>query len=262
MGIVAQIIEREGRRFNREWTDSGSKIVVPILETSMKDGELAARVSSAATRLGVNYGLVAKINQGHLTQTPIRVQMLASELAAALPNRNTNALLVLEDLSAALLITNEGYSLLAGNLKFVRASLNIGIDEAKARFLRHARRVAESHPEMIVLAHEYMPRWRAWRSPSEVQSESYTSRQLSLMELFIKGHIEAARFSREWLAARRMALDTGERLRDGFDNLMNEVFYTIDDYVIDPKLRDEGDMSEGEFKFRIARILDQLKLLA
>ncbi|HEX4816259.1 MAG TPA: hypothetical protein VFV66_26250 [Nonomuraea sp.] len=248
------------RRFNTEWLDAEAKTALPILETSINDGGLAGRVATAAAHMGATYGWIAEIEQGRVVKSVLRVEMLPAALIAALPRR-ANALLALPDLSNAILFTDNGYSLLAGNPKFVRACLNVGIDEARARFFRYAHRVAGSYPGIVDLANEHAPRWRSWRSPREVHPESNTAQQLDLMESLVHGRMATRQFVIEWLSARRRALEDGERLQARFDDLMNGVFYAIDDYALDPELCDEGDISDEELRDCVARTWQQLKSL-
>jgi hypothetical protein len=57
------------------------------------------------------------------------------------------------------------------------------------------------------------------------------------------------------LSARRRGLDAGEHVRERFDRVLTDVFYLLDEYVIDPALRDSGDMTGEE---RVERVLAAL----
>lgn len=82
---------------------------------------------------------------------------------------------------------------------------------------------------------------RTWASPAEVTSGSGVATQIELMRELADGKTAGPDFARSWLAARRRVLDGGERVREKFDRMLTEVFYLLDDYVIDPTLRDAGD---------------------
>jgi hypothetical protein len=96
------------------------------------------------------------------------------------------------------------------------------------------------------------PRPRAWARPDEVDPASQVAQQLTLIDALINGSLPGPDFARAWLAARRESLNAGERLREPFDRALNEVFYAIEDYVIDPELREPGDMSDDDLVDRVA----------
>lgn len=60
------------------------------------------------------------------------------------------------------------------------------------------------------------------------------------------GAITPAMFATLWLAARRTSLERGERVGEKLSRIFNIVFYALDDYPIDPSLREEGDVSDAE----------------
>jgi hypothetical protein len=102
---------------------------------------------------------------------------------------------------------------------------------------------------------------RSWRRPSEVDANAATAEQVDLMRQLVDARIPAPEFAKAWLAARRRALDEGDRLRDEFDRILTEVFYQLDDYVIDPTLRAEGDLIDEELARRVRKALNGLDSL-
>jgi hypothetical protein len=72
------------------------------------------------------------------------------------------------------------------------------------------------------------------------------------------GRISCPDFARSWLAARRVVLDDGERVRESFDRILTEVFYLLDDYKIDPLLRGPGDMTDEELVEGVKAAIDRL----
>jgi hypothetical protein len=102
---------------------------------------------------------------------------------------------------------------------------------------------------------------RSWASPSEVDPGSNTAVQLELMRDLVSGKIAGPHFARSWLAARRRVLDAGERVREKFDRVLTDVFYLLDDYVIDPGLRDSSDMTDEELVARVRAALNDLDSL-
>jgi hypothetical protein len=105
------------------------------------------------------------------------------------------------------------------------------------------------------------PKRRAWSSPSEVAPGTGVARQLELMHELIGARISGPEFARAWLAARRRALDEKERVRERFDRILTDVFYLLDDYVIDPSLRDAGDMTDEDLIERVRNALHDLSAL-
>lgn len=72
-----------------------------------------------------------------------------------------------------------------------------------------------------------------------------------LIKQLVAGGISAPEFAREWLAARRRVLDEGERVRERFERILTDIFYLLDDYVIDPMLRGPEDMSDEALISRV-----------
>src|SRR3712207_8897826 len=52
-------------------------------------------------------------------------------------------------------------------------------------------------------------------------------------------------------------LDAGERVREEFDRVLTDIFYLLDDYVIDPDLRDSGDITDEELVARVRAALNR-----
>ena len=102
---------------------------------------------------------------------------------------------------------------------------------------------------------------RSWASPSDVDPGSATAAQVELMRDLVSGRIAGPDFARAWLSARRRVLDAGERVRERFDRILTDVFYLLDDYVIDPTLRDSGDMTDEELVARVRVALNDLDSL-
>jgi hypothetical protein len=101
----------------------------------------------------------------------------------------------------------------------------------------------------------------ARRRPSEVDGSAATAEQIDLMRQLVDARIPAPEFAKAWLAARRRALDEGDRLRDEFDRILIEVFYQLDDYVIDPTLREAGDLTDEGLARRVRNALNGLDSL-
>jgi hypothetical protein len=104
-------------------------------------------------------------------------------------------------------------------------------------------------------------RSRAWSAPSVVPRDSGTGQQIAQMEKLVAGEVSGPEFARAWLAARRQALDNAERVREPFERILYEVFYLLDDYVIDPDLRGPHDISDKSLTQRVVAALNRLNAL-
>lgn len=150
---------------------------------------------------------------------------------------------------------------MAGDVNFVRPCLGSGVDEARARFARYARKVSEIRPGLAEISAEYQPRRVAWKHPAEVAPESNTVIQIGLMKRFVAGEISAVAFTRSWLAARHDSLMAGERTREHVEHALNMVFYALDDYTPDPSLRDPGDLDDAQLTSIVSDALIRLESL-
>ncbi|MFN8074585.1 MAG: colicin immunity domain-containing protein [Kineosporiaceae bacterium] len=100
------------------------------------------------------------------------------------------------------------------------------------------------------------PAQRSFRSATEVPPGSATADQLALMRGLVDGTVTGADFARGWLAARRRALDAGERTRDALGEALDAVFWLLEDeYTIDPELREPADLDDPALAARVAALL-------
>ncbi|MFG2233762.1 hypothetical protein ACGFNX_27880 [Streptomyces sp. NPDC048723] len=98
-------------------------------------------------------------------------------------------------------------------------------------------------------------RRRQWRTAGEVPEGSGTGRQLDLMRRLSRAEIEPARFAQQWLDARRKALNEDERIEEHLERALNQVFYALDEYPIDPASREDGDTTDAELLGIVDRTL-------
>ncbi|MFG2479377.1 colicin immunity domain-containing protein [Streptomyces fagopyri] len=96
-------------------------------------------------------------------------------------------------------------------------------------------------------------------NPRDVPATSQYGHQLSLMRQLVSGAIDGSPFARQWLEARRRSMDTGERVGNALTTALDEVFYALEDYSIDPSLRDEDDLTDEELRERVADALARLE---
>ncbi|MFG2293307.1 colicin immunity domain-containing protein [Streptomyces sp. NPDC048603] len=66
------------------------------------------------------------------------------------------------------------------------------------------------------------------------------------MRQFAEGRIPPDVFAVGWLGARRAAMESGERVAERIGRPLDQVFYALDDYPIDPRFREEGDTTDEQ----------------
>lgn len=114
---------------------------------------------------------------------------------------------------------------------------------------------------MSAVSEELPPRRIASSTPAQVDPDSAVAEQLTLMNSLAEGEISGAAFATGWLAARNRAMAEGERTRGALDRVLTDVFYALEDYVIDPALREPGDLPDHELTSRVRAALDTLRSL-
>ncbi|MEV8016794.1 colicin immunity domain-containing protein [Streptomyces sp. NPDC086554] len=237
--------------FRREWIAEGGRRVVPLASRSHLDEHLARRLSSGAGQAGHDHFIAGRVGSASVVQPEIEIPASQEQILQQLPWREGSFLVALPDLSGAVLVTDQGYSLIAGEGDFLRYGVPEGCDQAVVDFKRYAKRVGRSHPVVFQVSKEFQPNQVAWASRSDVSAGSATAEQVSLMDAFAANDISGEDFATAWLDARRRALQLRERLREPFSRILDQVFYALDDYVIDPRLRDPDDMTNEQLRMII-----------
>ncbi|MEU1118416.1 MULTISPECIES: colicin immunity domain-containing protein [unclassified Streptomyces] len=249
------------RSFQREWLADGGKTVVPLPSPSGMDKHLARRMSSGAEQAGYVHVIACHL-EGTTAEGPgTEVAATREGLLRDIPWRDGDLLLALPDLTGALLVTDQGFALLAGRAEFLRGSVPEGADQATIDFSRYAKRVGQSRPAVLAVAGEARPPQMAWATKNDVAEGSATAEQLALMEAFVANSISGEEFSVAWLDARRRSMRLQERLRESFSRVLDQVFYALDDYVIDPDLRDTDDMTNDQLRAQVRKHLSDLDSL-
>ena len=105
------------------------------------------------------------------------------------------------------------------------------------------------------------PRRRVWAAPSEVEPGTGVATQLELMRKLVDGEVSGPDFSYAWLDARRKTLNKGERVREKFERILDDVFYLLDEYVEDPALREPGDITDEQLTEGVRDALERLSAL-
>lgn len=170
----------------------------------------------------------------------------------------TAVLYVVPDLSGAVLASDGGYVLVAGTSSFLAGAVPVGVDRARHRFGRVARRLAGRYPELPRIAAEYPALTPVWAKRSEVPDDSGVARQLAVMESLVRGELSGSEFSRTWGAARQLSNARGERLQTPFYQALDHLFFVLEEYPIDPALRDPGDVTDEELLAEVRAVLRRL----
>jgi hypothetical protein len=74
-------------------------------------------------------------------------------------------------------------------------------------------------------------------SPDDVVPGSGVAEQLAVMASFVRGELSGSGFGRRRHAARRRARERDERTGNAVGRALGEVFFLLEDYLIDPDLR-------------------------
>ena len=247
------------RRFAAAWLARDAKTIVPLAGQARLDRTLAGRLNRVPRELGVGYLLAARTDAEHAGEPAVRVD-LTRDVEGQAPWQDADFLLCLPDLTGALIVTTDGYALLAGTTPFFRTCVAEGIDAARASFARHAGRLGDDrHPELTAVAEEFPPRYRAWAAPGQAPAASATAEMVGEMTALVCGSTGVADFMTGWLSARRRAIAYGERVLGRFSDLLGDVFWAIEDYVADPAERGPQSISAEELVARVAAALAELR---
>ncbi|WP_314250501.1 colicin immunity domain-containing protein [Streptomyces kutzneri] len=78
------------------------------------------------------------------------------------------------------------------------------------------------------------------------------------MRRLSRAEIQPERFAKQWLDARRKALNEDERTAEHLYRALNQVFYALDEYPIDPAFREDGDTTDAELLGIVDRTLERI----
>ncbi|MFI9294234.1 colicin immunity domain-containing protein [Streptomyces gardneri] len=78
---------------------------------------------------------------------------------------------------------------------------------------------------------------------------------MSLLSAFAQGTCTAADFADGWWEARRAAHSQGERTSGALADLLDRVFMVLEDYTLDPELREPGDLTDSALRERIRHLV-------
>nr|WP_237526295.1 colicin immunity domain-containing protein [Streptomyces sp. SID4913] len=283
----AVLTEPHSGAFATSWLSEGPKLVVPVPAGTHVDRALVRRTADGCRAGGVGEVLVmtaegpgasgrpwrqlasaitasggtppgltpSRLAPSRLTPSRLIPSRLTAPITTAsittasdLVGSAAGVLLVASDLQGAVLFDRPGYALVAGTTPFLRGAVPEGVDGGRARFARYARAVADRWPELQSVARDFAPRHIAWAHARDVPDGTATSQQVCLVRDFTAGAIGGADFARGWLNARRAAQESGERLREPLLSAFQQVFLLLEDYSIDPALKDPTDLSDEQLR--------------
>lgn len=243
------VLDGQGN-FSEKWLSAGEKKNVPVTAGSRTDGSLVRRITEGCRTAGADVVLVVRPSAG--TAPPADRLPPADPGLVALP---PPLLLVTANLEGAVLFPEPGYALIAGTSAFLAGAAPEGVDQARARFARYARAAARRWPVLESTARSFPPRQIAWKYPRDAPEATATGQQLALMRDVAAGRCTGAEFAVGWLNARRRSQQQGERVRDPLETLLDRVFSLLEDYSIDPRFKEPGDLSDDELQNAVTELL-------
>lgn len=230
--------------YNSAWLAAGPKPIVPVPAGSRVDDALVQRITEGCRTGGADAVLVMAVGSEAASRTwrPVAPDIAASELGGV----NPPVLLASSDRQGAILFPRPGYVLVAGTARFLRGAVPEGVDGGRARFARYVRAAAKRWPDLKDISQSFPPRHISWARAREIPAGTDAAQQVNLMRSFTAGSIGGADFARGWLDARRASQNNGERLRDPLLTAFDQIFSLLEDYSIDPALKDPDDLSDQE----------------
>ncbi|MFD8296594.1 hypothetical protein ACFV13_10275 [Streptomyces bauhiniae] len=220
--------------------------MTPIPVGERLDATQARRLAAGCEAIGTTHLRHAALGTG---ATAITTRNLPADASVRPPT-----LLWTPDHQAALLFPSPGHALLAGSTPFMAAAVPEGIDAARARFTRYARKQAARHPELLAVAATYAPAHHAWSDAVEVPPNTATAHHLHLLQEFTNGTLPAPAFAHAWWQTRRTAQSNGERVRGPLEELFTHVFLLLEDYELDPELAEPTDLTATELQAAVTEV--------
>ncbi|MFI0907306.1 colicin immunity domain-containing protein [Streptomyces sioyaensis] len=258
---VTSKVLSSGDSYDSSWLRDGEKRVAPLPANRKIDSGILHRMvagcrASEAEEVFLTSPL-AMFGAEPVVCTSASVACLQGEMWSW-PD---HLLIVSSSFDGALLFSTPGYVLVAGNSSFLRGAIPEGVDQARADFSRYVNKVKSRWPNLVSVTREFPPRKGSWSKPEDVVHGSGTAEQLKLMRSLVDGRVSAPHFAADWLAARRRAMEEGDRVRSPLDAALDEVFSSLEDYSIDPAFKEPEDLTDAELVAQVREILDRLDQL-
>jgi hypothetical protein len=214
---------------------------VPFAAATPIAPAVAGRLAAAVRAIGERLVFACPVAAGRSGEVAATIPADGTQIHTALPSLGTaDALVVLPDLSAALLTTSAGFAVAAGPRRFVEAVAGGDVRRARAGFAEFALASAASSMQPLQAARFYgcalsgrpwRPFWLAWSSADDVPHGSGIAGQLSAMRQFADGRLSAADFGRMFRAARRQEMWAGERATGLLAAALDSACWALDGYV-------------------------------
>jgi hypothetical protein len=214
---------------------------VPFAATTPLAPAVAGRLAAAVRASGERIVLACPSAPARTDSRAVAMSADGPRIHAALQALGTpDVLVVVQDMSAALVATAAGFAVAAGPHQFIEAVAGADVRRARAGFAEFvlasggfsARPVeAASYYGCALTGRPWRPAWLAWSHAAGVPSGSGISRQLAAMRQFADGQIGAAEFERNFRAARWQEMRAGERATPPLSIALDTACWALDGYV-------------------------------
>ncbi len=250
-GCSASMIGPDGS-FTSAWLRD--KSIAPVPVSSHVDAALSRRIAAGCRAVGAPHILRADSDRASTDCTARDATALRLPIDSGHEDIRPPAIVYTPDRQGAILFQEAGYALIAGTESFMSAAVGEGVDTARARFSRYARTLAARHPTLVAVAAAYPPAHRAWSRPADVAPGSGAAQQLALLDELVTGARSAPEFAHDWWKARRTSQTNGERIQTPLAELFDRVFMILEDYAVDPDLREPGDLSDEDLRAAVREV--------
>ncbi|WEV26092.1 hypothetical protein OYE22_13445 [Streptomyces sp. 71268] len=244
-------------RYSEEWLAQHDKHVVPFVAGTRLGSDHVRRLVAGSRACGARAILISTLAEGREKQplTEAAVSQASVDTAVGDRYRGRPALVAASNLRGALLLTEHGYALIAGDAHFLGGAAGEGVDRLRTQFERTARRLSARVPTLQDVARRYPARYVAWGSLRDVPAGTGMARQVAVMRSFAHGEIAAPEFAKGWLAGRRKALRDGERAREWIASDMQEIFAALEEYSFGESPCEPGSLTGDELRARVQSVV-------
>jgi hypothetical protein len=249
--------------------DGAGRDAVPFAAATPVAPAVAGRLAAAVGASGARQVLACPAAPARSDELAVTIPADGARIHATLQDLGTtDALLVLPDLSAALLTTSAGFAVAAGPRTFAAAVAGADVRRARRSFGEFALASARS-PAVLEAASYYgcalsgrpwRPAWLAWSRGAGVPSASGIGGQLAAMRQFLAGRLGAADFVRMFRAARRQEMWAGERAIGPLAAVLDTICWAVDGYVPPGEgwPAEHGQVDQGELREAVSVALRDL----
>ncbi len=214
---------------------------VPFAAATPLPPAVAGRLAAAVRASGERIVLACPSAPARTDARAVAMSADGPRIHAALQAFGTpDVLVVVQDLSKALLVSGAGFAVAAGPHQFVEAVVGADVRRARAGFAEFVLASLGSPAQPVEAASYYgcaltgrpwRPAWLAWSHAAGVPRGSGISRQLAAMRQFASGQIGAAEFERRFRASRWQEMRAGERAVPPLSTALDTACWALDGYV-------------------------------